>query len=121
MRQQLRRGAESVVCSPHSLGFSVSSPRPGQPHIHSLRSVAQAQEARGRKKGLEAQSHFSAGWFSRKLAWSKGSVPEPEIPRLSVVFNDLCSEGLMSATGCTAGTPYGPSELKPLQFKAPTL
>lgn len=121
MQQQLRQGTESVVCYPHSLGFSISSPRPGQPHIHSLRSVAQAQEAGGRKKGLEAQSHFSAGSFSRKHTWSKSSMPKPEIPRLSVVFNDLCSEGLMSATGSTAAAPYQASKLKPLQFKAPTL
>lgn len=90
----------------HSLRFNISSPRPGQPHIHSLCSLAQAQEARGRKKGSETQSDFTAGSFPRKHAWCKSSRLKQEIPGLSVVLNDLCSEGLMSATGYTAAAPY---------------
>lgn len=90
----------------HSLGFNISSPRPGQPYIHSSCSLAQAQEARGGKKGSEVQSHVTAGSFPGKHAWCKSSRPRQEIPGLSVVFNDLCSEGLMSAPGYTAVTPY---------------
>lgn len=88
----------------HSLGFSISSLRSGQFHIHSFHSLAHAQKARDRKKGSETQSHFAAGSFSRKHAWCKSSSPN-EIPRLSAV-SVTYAEGLMSATGYIAAALY---------------
>lgn len=101
------------------LGFISSCPWPGQSHFYSLCSLAQAPEAGRRKKGSETQSHFVAGMFPRKHAWWESSRAEPEIAGLSVAFNDLCSEGLMSAMEDTAAVPSaGPKALRRhLKFK----
>lgn len=92
------------------LEFISSSSQPGQSSIHFF-SVAQAQEAGGKNKGSETQSHLAVVHSPGKHAGWKSNKPKLEIPRQLVVFRNLCPKPDAS---------HWALNLVSLQFKVPS-